>query len=278
MAAIRIASCAIMPKKWDKAVNADKMIRFMTDAVQNPTDLIMTPEGCLEGYVINEVIAENRGAEMLELAEPEDGPHIGRFRDFCRTHRVNALIGFAERIGDEAYNCALWLDREGETRGKYYKTHLQEGARADWPFNRAGEDIRGFDTEFGRVGVMICFDRRVPEVARCLMLNGARILLVPSYGFFRGVNDAILATRAHENQLPLVFCHPQKTAAFDAGGELIVVRELEDAVTHVEVELAPEVPDSHGMRSRRRPELYDSLTRSDAYATGYDSEGFASRG
>ena len=108
---------------------------------------------------------------------------------------------------------------------------------------------------------MICYDRRVPEVARSLMLDGARVLLVPSYGFYRGVNDAVLMTRAHENDLPLVFCHPQKTVAIRAGGETHFLREDEYVIIHVFIYLTETHPEN-GMRSRRRPEIYGALTDS----------------
>lgn len=261
MQRIRIASCSIMPKKWDKPANCEKMLDFFERSLAGKPDLIMTPEGCLEGYVINEAISENRGDDLTRIAEPIDGPYMLRFREFCRTHRVNALVGTAERVGDAVFNSAVWIDRDGEVAGKYSKTHFQEGIQEDRPYNRPGEAIRGFDTEFGRVGVMICYDRRVPEVARSLMLDGARVLLVPSYGFYRGVNDAVLMTRAHENDLPLVFCHPQKTVAIRAGGEMHFLREDEDVISHVVIELTETHPEN-GMRSRRRPEIYGALTDS----------------
>ena len=257
---VRIASCSIMPTKWDKAANLLKMLTFMEEAVKRETDLIMVPEGCLEGYVVTEATREEREHEMMLLAEDENGPAIEKFREFCRKHSVNALIGFLEKIDDEGYNTALWIDRNGETRGKYHKTHLNEGYQDEWYHNRGGSEIRAFDTDVGRVGVMICFDRRVPEVARCLMLDGARILLNPSYGFFRGSNDSILVARAHENHLPVVFTHPNKTLVVAAGGDIVFLREQEDTVSHVTVPLTEGTsPEENMMRRLRRTELYGKL-------------------
>ena len=254
---IRIASCSVMPAKWDKAGNCEKMLDFMRRAVDGSPELVMFPEGCLEGYVVMEAIEQGRGDEMVALAEPEDGPSIARFRAFCRENRVNALVGFAERVGNEAYNTALWIGRDGKSVGKYRKTHLAEGYVRDHRFNRTGEEIRAFDTDLGRVGAMICFDRRVPEVARSLMLDGAEVLLNPSYGFYRGVNDAILQARAHENGLPLVFCHPSKTVVCNWDGGLVFFREETDVISHVTVDLVPGKADY--WRKSRRPEIYGKL-------------------
>jgi len=260
---IRLASCSILPKKWDKAANIEKMLSFMGEAVRGRPDLIVTPEGCLEGYVVNEAIKEGRGAEMLELAEAQDGASIERFRSFCRKRRVHAVIGFCERVGDEAYNTALWIGRTGETVGVYRKTHFAEGYAPGNYFNRAGKEIRAFDTEFGRAGIMICYDRRVPEVARCLALDGAQFLLVPSYGVHTGWNDAVLIARAHENDLPLVFTHPRKTLAIAAEGNVIALREEEDAITHVTIRPRDHVA---SMLTLRRPELYGGIVEAGGHS------------
>jgi beta-ureidopropionase len=256
---VRIASCAIMPAKWDKAGNLTKMLTFMENSLAGDPDVIITPEGCLEGYCVGETTGKERMDQFMAIAEPEDGEAIDRFREFCAGHSVNALVCFSERDGDEAFNTALWIDRSGNTAGKYRKTHLCEGYRDEWYHNRPGMNLDAFDTDIGRVGVMICFDRRVPEVARCLMLDGAEILLIPSYGAYKGWNDAVLIARAHENQLPLVFTHPVKTFCVDPEGEVVLLREQKDAISHVEIEIPTKV---NTMRQLRRPEIYGRITNS----------------
>ena len=254
---VRIASCSIMPAKWDKDANKTKMLDFMNRAMAGSPDLITTPEGCLEGYVVNEATAENRYDDLMALAEPEDGPVIAEFRSFCRDRKVNALVCFCELDDGEGYNTALWINREGETAGKYRKTHLAEGYNDSWYHNRPGMSLNAFDTDLGRVGVMICFDRRVPEVARSLMLDGAQMLFAPSYGGYTGTNDPVIISRAHENALPLVFTHPNKTVVINAYGDVMVTREQEDEITYAVIE--PGDPDNNYMRKLRRPELYGRL-------------------
>jgi len=243
-----------MPTKWDKAGNLDKMLDFMNRAAANSPDLITTPEGCLEGYVVMEAISEGRGQEMLELAEPEDGESVARFRDLCRTRKVNALIGMCERVGDEAYNTALWIGRDGDTVGKYSKTHFAEGIAPGRFYNTPGAEAKGFDTEFCRVGIMICFDRRVPELARCLARDGAQIFLIPSYGCYTGWNDPVLIARAHENDVPVVFTHPKKTIVIKGGGDVQLISEQQDAISHFELEI-PDAPMSY-FGPLLRPEMY----------------------
>lgn len=155
--------------------------------------------------------------EMLSLAESsESGPSITRLRDLCAELRVHLCIGFSE-LGDdgELYNTALLIGKEGETVGRYRKTHGVEAAY------RVGDDLPVFDTEFGKVGILICYDRQPPENARTLAVKGARLILVPSNGMWGGVNDSLLQTRAYENQVFLVWAHPRDGAVIDPGGKVI---------------------------------------------------------
>ncbi len=242
-----LASCSILPEKWNKEGNAGKMLSFMERSLQCGVDVIAVPEGCLEGYVVMEAIEGKRGPELLNIAEPEDGDMIARFRSFCQKHHVHALLCFCERERNEAFNTALWIGRHGETVGKY----------PDHRFNSTGNEIRAFDTEFGRAGVMICFDRRVPEVARCLALDGAQFILNPSYGVYKGWNDSILVARAHENQVPVVFVHPSKTLAVNEKGDITFCREETDVISVLTV--TPRTSSSL-LLSLRRPQLYGRLT------------------
>ena len=202
---VKVAAISIKPKKWDKAHNADKVEDLFRKAAEAKPALILTTEGVLEGYVSQDVIEKPELAEaMLDAAEPIDGPYIKRFRGLAKTLKTCLCFGFAERVGREAYNAAIFIDDQGEIRGKYHKTQLAEGTHPSWYFNRIGKSIRAFETPFGRVGFLICNDRWNPMIARTLVLDGAQLLLIPSYGSKRRhQNEAVLA-RARENGVPIV--------------------------------------------------------------------------
>src|SRR5687767_7912787 len=133
---------------------------------------------------------------FLELAEPLDGVYVARFRELARRSGMWLLACFAEREGELVYNTALLIDRAGEIIGKYRKTHVQSGG--DWKFYAPGEDLPVFETPWGTVGIMICYDRQFPEVPRTLMQRGARLVLNPSWGMFGELNETMMRTRAYE--------------------------------------------------------------------------------
>ncbi len=141
---------------------------------------------------------------MWEIAEPIDGPYVERFRKLAGELEIVLCFGFAERRNDGIYNSAVVLGTQGEICGTYNKMQLAEGTVSDWEFNRVGRSLRAIDTPLARVGTMICNDRWNPEIARAQVMDGAQVILIPSYGSrARRQNEAVIA-RSRENGVPVV--------------------------------------------------------------------------
>ena len=186
---IRIAALSIVPEKWDKDANTEKITKMVRQAVKQGAELVITPEGVLEGYVVNEVIKEkdpNRKSELTqrfhELAEPIDGPYIEHFRNLADELDIYLVLGFLEADGRKFYNTAALFGPDGTIIGKYHKTHLWQGYDVNPPGYTAGNTYPVFDLGCMKVGMMICFDRQPPEPARLLALGGADLILCPSFG------------------------------------------------------------------------------------------------
>ena len=238
---VKVAAISYRPVKWDRAVNADRMEELFVEAAREEPRMILITEGALEGYVVMEVVEGRASAEdLLEVAEPIDGPYIRRFQKLARTLKTCLAFGFAERIGDEAFNCALFLDQDGEIRGRYHKVQLAEGTHSSWNFNRIGQKLRAFDTPIGRAGFVICNDRWNPDIVRALVLDGARIILIPSYGSkTKEQNQAVLA-RARENGVPIVEANVGMNLIISKG-EICAYQWGNDQITHgvVDIPVAP---------------------------------------
>ncbi len=244
---VKVAAVSLKPTKWDKAANADKMEAFFVAAAKERPQVILTTEGVLEGYVVMDVIENRATAEdMLEIAEPIDGLYIRRFQHLARTLGTCLCFGFAERIADETYNCAVFIDHNGEICGKYHKTQLAEGAHPSWNFNRIGETLRAFDTPVGRTGAVICNDRWNPLITRTLVLDGARLILIPSYGSKRkGQNRAVLA-RARENGVAIVEANVGMNLIISKG-EIVAYKWGNDQITTAVIDI-PEPPSQKAAR------------------------------
>ncbi len=235
---------SLKPRKWDKAHNADKLERYFREAAAGSPELILATEGMLDGYGVMEVLEGRRIAEdMLAVAEPIDGPYVERFQSLARELRTCLCFGFAELIGNDVYNAAIFIDADGEIRGKYHKTQFAEGTHPSCSFNRIGSTLRAFDTPFGRAGFVICNDRWNPMIVRTLVLDGARLILIPSYGSkSRDQNEAVLA-RARENGVPIVEANVGMNLIVSKG-EIVAYEWGNDRITTATIEIpaAPSTP------------------------------------
>ena len=240
---VRVAACSFKPRKFDVAANADRMEGLFRRAADAGAELAVAPEGALDGYVVMPIIEGAQPAErMHEAAVSLRGPEIGRFRALARELGICLAFGLAERIGGDVYNCAVFIDATGEICGTYHKMQLAEGYRDDWWFNRLGTRSRAFATPFGKCGVLICNDRWNPEIARIPVLDGARYLLIPSYGSRGRHQDRAVLARARENGVPIVEANVGVTLIISKG-EVVACERRVDAMTvgAIEVPAAPSV-------------------------------------
>ena len=251
---IRVAAISFVPVKFDLAGNADRLEQVFRQAKAGGTELAVAPEGCLEGYVVNEIIAGEAPVErMRDVAITVDDKVIVRFQKLARELGMCLVLGFAERIGEDVFNCAIFIDHEGTICGKQHKMQLAEGYHPSWWFNRLGAHNRAFDTPIGRCGILICNDRWNPELAKIPVLDGARLLLIPAMGSRSKRNDETVLARGRENGIPVVEANVGVTLIVDED-EIIAVDREEEGITYAEITVPPPVnasPEERDAQERR---------------------------
>ena len=162
---------------------------FIAEAATKDADLVCLPESlCYFGS----------GKSMAECAEPIPGPSTDYFGELAQQHHLYIVAGLTERDGPVIYNTAALIGPDGKLVGKYRKVCLprEEIEAGITP----GDAYPVFETRFGKVGMMICWDVHFPEVARNLSNNGAEVIAMPIWGG----NPTLASARAIENQVYLV--------------------------------------------------------------------------
>jgi len=172
----------------------------MLSLAAEDVDLVVFPEAYLTGYCVDMLAAARK------IAIPADHEAIETIRRCSEETGQVVIFGFAELDGQEVFNSAMVVD-QGKILGIYRKTHLPELGLDK--FVSAGDRFLVADTHVGKVGVLICFDLRHPEAARCLMLAGAELIVLPT----NWPNGAQLTAahfpivRAGENRVFLAACN-----------------------------------------------------------------------
>lgn len=144
---------------------------------------------------------------MAEAAEPMPGPSTNYFAKLAQQYNLYIVAGLLERDEHRIYNVAALLTPEGNLAGVYRKVCLPRG-EIDAGI-MPGTDYPVFDTRFGKLGMMVCYDGFFPEVARELRIRGAEVIAFPVWG----CNPLLAAARACENHLFVVSSTYTDTAA-----------------------------------------------------------------
>lgn len=190
-----------------REANVEAFIDAANKAAPGKLDVLLFPEG---------MTVVGTGIPYVNIAEPVPGPTTERLGKLARERNSYVVAGIYESEGTAVYNTAILLDRQGRLAGKYRKVYLprEEFESGLTP----GNSFPVFDTDFGRVGLMICYDVFFSQPAHTLAARGAEVILLPIWG-----GDEVLAkARAIENRIFLVtsgYDHP--TYIMDPYGERV---------------------------------------------------------
>ncbi len=207
------------------------------------TDVILLPEG---------ITVVGTRKTYVEVAESIPGETTARLGELARKRHAYVAAGIYEREGAAVYNTAVLIDRAGNVAGKYRKVYLpREEVEAGLT---PGFDYPVFRTDFGTVGLMICYDVFFADPARALTSRGAEMVLMPIWGG----DETLAKARAIENKVFLVasgYDHP--TYIMDPDGERLSVAAQRGTAAVATIDLNRRYLDPWlgEMRGRRLKEL-----------------------
>jgi N-acyl-D-amino-acid deacylase len=232
---VRIAGVVLKWVRGDKATNYQRAEKMIREAAAGGAKIICTTECFLDGYAIADKTIPLDTYRALGEVIP-DGPYFQKLSRLAAELHVYLIAGMLEADGDERFNTAAMIGPDGKLIGRYHKQRLgHESVR-----NSAGKVSSVFETEFGKSGVMICSDRRYPDVVGGFCQRGADFLICQSGGMFGPQrNDPILQARSRENRRHLVFVHPAEFLVTGPDGSIVKRTILGDRLF-----LAPEEVDT----------------------------------
>ncbi|QDS99071.1 carbon-nitrogen hydrolase family protein [Adhaeretor mobilis] len=187
---VRLATVHYRPQEGKTSLDqCRQFLPFIEDAASRDAELVVLPE-TLNYY--------STGRTFSESGEPVPGPSTEFFGQLAEKHDMYIVAGLVERERHLVYNVAVLIGPDGKVVGKYRKTTLPRGEIENGV--TPGDDFPVFETRFGKIGMMVCYDGFFPEVARELSNRGAEVIAWP----VDGCNPLLAAARACENHVYLV--------------------------------------------------------------------------
>lgn len=184
----------------------EAMVPYINRAGKDGAQLVVFPE-----YVLGRI--------------PVPGPTTEKISEAAAANRIYVIVGCWEVHDDDSFaNAALLFDRAGKIAGKYYKTHAAvdhwegdppwskppSGKDTDWFIKndpewimKRGEDLPVFELDFGRIGILTCYDGWFPESFRVLSLKGAEVLVWIN-GRGGAVEDFIVKSAMFRNHVAVI--------------------------------------------------------------------------
>lgn len=138
---------------------------------------------CTQELFLTEYFCRIQDPDFFELAQSVPGLVTERFAEAAKKYGVVLILSlFEKRAPGLAHNTAVILDADGSIAGVYRKMHIPQdpGFEEKFYFSPGDTGFRAWDTKFGRIGVIICWDQWYPESARITALDGAEIIFCPT--------------------------------------------------------------------------------------------------
>jgi omega-amidase len=245
--------------------NFERAAGHVAEAARRGSELVLLPELWSTAYALD------RAAELSSplALSPAEGGWFGRFATLAHANKVWLAGSLLEEREGRYYNCLALYGPDGCLRAAYRKAHLFR-LMSEEQYLAPGEQSVLADTQWGKIGLAICYDLRFPELFRRYALDGARLLLLPAEWPHprREHWRTLLRARAIENQCFVAACNRIGTtgnntffgasALIDPWGETTVeAGEAEMVLTAtIDLEQVDTVRRRIPIFADRRPELY----------------------
>ncbi len=212
---IKIAVCQIKTET-DKAESMRKTEAMIAEASQNGADIVVLPEMFNCPY---------SNKYFRGFAEAENGESVDTMSSWARDNGIILVGGsIPEKDGDKLHNTCFVFDRSGNVIARHRKAHMFDvefengiSFKESKHFS-PGNEITVFDTEYGKMGVIVCFDIRFPELSRAMAKRGAQIIFCPAqFNMTTGPKhwELSLRARAMDNELFFVGASAARYEGFD---------------------------------------------------------------
>jgi len=232
----RAAAVQTLARLGDYAYNIELATKYVEDAVRQGAELVVFPECMDTGYLFDSAEHCRALAETMS-----DGPFVQALSALSKRHSIYIASGVTEwdPAREKIFNSGVMFGRNGELVVHYHKQFLATHDQNWFSFGERGCPV--VDTDLGRIGLLICFDGRIPEIFRSMAMQGAEVIVDMANFFSMDQADMWGPARSYENGVWLV-------AATKAGYERSIYYPGGSMIVDPKGRVMSKVPyDTHGM-------------------------------
>ena len=230
----------------NKIVNLKKIVSFISKASLKNATLCAFPE-----FMMLYTNSSQTPKQLADLAETIDGNFVNTIAKSAKENCIQVVGTFYEksRKKDRVYDTSFVIDKSGKVISTYRKIHLYDalGFRESDKMTAGSKITKPVKTSIGKVGMMICYDLRFPEMSRSLAAAGSEILVAPSAWVKGDMKEehwiTINKTRAIENgcyviapdQVGHIYCG--RSLAVDPYGKILLDMKKKQGMGFVDIDL-----------------------------------------
>lgn len=249
--------------------NREQSLEAIQQAAKNDADLVLFPE-----VHLTEFFPQYSGQNVKDYEITMDSQVIKSFRRVCRENHIMAVPNVFFWEQGKTYDASILIDAEGVIQGVQKMVHVAQAEQffeQDY-YTPSDDGFHVYDTKFGKIGIVVCFDRHYPESIRTEALYGADLILIPTVNTKTEPSQMFeweLRVQAFQNSVAIAMCNrvgqeenmvfSGESIVIDADGNVLAKAGDEETILYVDVDLtrSKKIRDSRPYTQLRRPEWYE---------------------
>ena len=254
----------------NKETNLKKIISYIEKAASKNATLCAFPE-----FMMFYTNSSQTPKQLAEMAETIDGNFINSIANVAKENHIQVVGSFYEKSEkkNRVYDTSFVINKYGKVISTYRKIHLYDalGFRESDKMTSGSSITKPVKTPIGKIGMMICYDLRFPEMARSLAASGSEILIAPSAWVKGNMKEehwiTINKTRAIENgcyviapdHVGNIYCG--RSIVVDPFGNLLLDMKKKQGVGYADIKLSKvkQVRKVLPLLKNRRNDIYPTL-------------------